>query len=75
VKTVYNFSDVEVYFAIRYLDPDLDEPHPVAAVRRVLPDHEKTVVPAPLPKAQWIKVAATMLVCAVVMLCIIAAKY
>ena len=75
MKSVSNFSDVEVYFAIRDLDPDLDKPHTVTAGRCVLRDHEKTVVPAPLPAAQWIKVAVTMLVCAVVMFSIAAAQY
>ena len=69
LKSVSSFSDVEVYFAIRYLDPDLDDSHIADAVRS-LPDREKTVEPAPLPAAQWIKVAVTMLVSAVVMFCI-----
>ena len=73
MKSVSSFSDAEVYFAIRYLDPDLDNSHIADAVRYVnpgLPNREKRVEPAPLPAAQWIKVAVTMLASAVVMFCI-----
>lgn len=78
MKSVSRLSDVEVYFAIRYLDPDWDNPLTVTSVHCVdsdLPGFQRTVEPAPLPAKQWIRVAAAMLVSTVVMVFIAVLKY